>query len=272
MQSSLQCKAKHAYPCGSRSVGRSAFTLIELLVVIAIIVVMTGLMVPAMNPLKNASDLTKASYDIQGALITARTYAIANNTYTWVGFFEEDVSQSTPGVSGVGRLVISIVASRDGTSIYSQQIASSGTLQTLTASRLTQVNKFTKINNIHVLTPAPSTDSFGQRPGASITSTDRIGLSSGPLYFQFQYPLGGTAQYTFGIRPAPQSNGLSVPSGVVQFNPQGEAISDAGPFPGVNPCKEIAIQATRGTTPDTGVNIAAIDIGGLTGQATIYRR
>jgi len=252
------------------------FTLIELLVVIAIMAAMVGLLVPVMNAFKNASDLTKASYDIQGALTLARTYAVANNTYTWVGFFEEDASQpsQTPAVSGVGRLVISVVASSDGTSVYSQQIASSGTTsQVIAPGRLTLINKLTKINNIHILAPPASGDAFGKRPGAFITSADQIGLSNGStLFFQFQYPLAGTAQYIFGIRPAPQKNGLPVPSGVVQFNPRGEVVSDSGPFPGVSPCKEIAIQATRGTTPDAGVNIAAIDISGLTGQATIYRR
>jgi hypothetical protein len=57
--------------------------------------------------------VTSAAYTIKGALDTARTYAKANNTYTWVGFFEEDISSATPGTAGTGRLVMSIVASKD---------------------------------------------------------------------------------------------------------------------------------------------------------------
>ena len=45
--------------------------------------------------LKGGTDVTSAAYTIKGVLDTARTYAKANNTYTWVGFFEEDVSQSS---------------------------------------------------------------------------------------------------------------------------------------------------------------------------------
>src|SRR6266536_5211361 len=96
-----------------------AFTLLELLVVIGIIAVLLVLLAPAFTTIKSAGDITSAAYTIKGVLDTARTYAKANNTYTWVGFYEEDVSTTTPGTAGVGRLVMSIVASKDGTMIYS---------------------------------------------------------------------------------------------------------------------------------------------------------
>src|SRR5438128_3879203 len=86
----------------------SGFTLIELLVVIGIMILLTALLTPAFTNLKSAGDVTSAAYTIKGVLEQARTYAMANNTYTWVGFFEEDVSNSTPAVAGNGRLVMSI--------------------------------------------------------------------------------------------------------------------------------------------------------------------
>ena len=94
------------------------FTLIELLIVISIIAILMVLLAPAFTSLKSAGDVTGAAYTIKGVLDTARTYAKANNTYTWVGFYEEDVSSTTPGTPGIGRLVISIVASKDGTMLY----------------------------------------------------------------------------------------------------------------------------------------------------------
>jgi hypothetical protein len=37
--------------------------------------------------------VTSAAYAIKGVLEQGRTYAMANNTYTWVGFYEEDGSK-----------------------------------------------------------------------------------------------------------------------------------------------------------------------------------
>src|SRR5881296_2730277 len=82
------------------------FTLLELLIVVGIIAVLLVLIAPAFTYIKGGTDVTSAAYTIKGMLDTARTYAKANNTYTWVGFYEEDVSQSTnPATTGVGRLV-----------------------------------------------------------------------------------------------------------------------------------------------------------------------
>src|SRR6266567_2533322 len=69
---------------------RRAFTLIEMLVVMGIIAILMVLVAPAFTSLKSAGDVTGAAYTVKGALDQARTYAMANNTYTWVGFYEED--------------------------------------------------------------------------------------------------------------------------------------------------------------------------------------
>src|SRR5206468_461340 len=93
----------------------SGFTILELLIVIGIIGLLLVLIAPAFTTIKGGSDVTSAAYTIKGVLDTARTYAKANNTYAWVGFYEEDVSQSsaTPAAAGTGRLVMSIIASKD---------------------------------------------------------------------------------------------------------------------------------------------------------------
>ena len=97
------------------------FTLIELLIVISIIAILMVLLSPAFTSLKSAGDVTSAAYTIKGVLDTARTYAKANNTYTWVGFYEErrrNPASPNPDTPAVGRLVISIVASKDGTNVH----------------------------------------------------------------------------------------------------------------------------------------------------------
>ena len=67
------------------------FTLLELLIVVGIMGLLLVLIAPAFTTIKGGTDVTSAAYTIKGVLDTARTYAKANNTYTWVGFFEEDV-------------------------------------------------------------------------------------------------------------------------------------------------------------------------------------
>src|SRR5438128_9430866 len=85
-----------------------------------IIALLMVLIAPAFTSIKSGGDVTSAAYTIKGVLDTARTHAKANNTYTWVGFYEEDVSQpsTTPATAAVGRLVMSIVTSKDGTTVY----------------------------------------------------------------------------------------------------------------------------------------------------------
>jgi len=111
----------------------NAFTLIELLVVMGIIAILMVLIAPTFTTIKGGGDVTSAAYTIKDVLDTARTYAKANNTYTWVGFFEEDVSQSSanPATAGTGRLVTSIVASKDGTMLYTLALTTSFTLDGL---------------------------------------------------------------------------------------------------------------------------------------------
>src|SRR5438094_9987147 len=128
------------------------FTLLELLIVVGIIGLLLVLIAPAFTTIKGAGDVTSAAYTIKGVLDTARTYAKANNTYVWVGFYEEDVSQpsTTPtATAGIGRIVMSIVASKDGTMLYTSPLTS---LVTLPSASLIQVGKLTKIDNVHLKT------------------------------------------------------------------------------------------------------------------------
>src|SRR5438876_2295881 len=99
----------------------SAFTLLELLIVLAITGILLVLIAPTFTAIKGGTDVTSAAYTIKGVLDTARTYAKANNTYVWVGFLEENVANPvSPNTDTpkVGRLIMSIVASKDGTNVY----------------------------------------------------------------------------------------------------------------------------------------------------------
>ena len=254
---------------------RAGFTLLEQLVVIGITGVLLALIAPAFTYIKGGTDVTSAAYTIKGVLDTARTYAQANNTYTWIGFFEEDVSSATPGTAGTGRLVMSIVASKDGTKVYDANSTS------IDPTRLIQVGKLVKIENIHLgLLPlgtgTPPGDTFDSRPSPTPAPVNdsRFGeLNGSPTapttnsQYPFQYPVGSgppPAQYTF--------------QKTLQFNPRGESNINSGLGVGgwtydVKRIVEVGLRATHGTQVDTiSPNLVAVQITGFGGNVKIYRR
>jgi len=273
-----QCKRAGA-PCRAVASREGGFTLLELLIVISMIGILLVLIGPAFTSLKGGTDVTSAAYTIKGVLDTARTYAKANNTYTWVGFYEEDVSSGTPGTAGTGRLVMSVVASKDGTNVYG-----SGTV-VIDPTKLLQVGKLIKIDNIHLPLFALGTgmgDTFDARPSPS-PATDanysRFGELNGlppntaPLTtpHNFQYPVGNPApaQYTF--------------SKLLQFNPRGDSRVSGDSYD-VRQVVEIGLLQTHGSAtppPRSGGgtsfvtwdgNVAAVQITGFGGSVKIYRR
>jgi prepilin-type N-terminal cleavage/methylation domain-containing protein len=241
----------------------SAFTLFELLIVIAIMAVLLVLLAPAFTSIKTGGNVTSAAYTIKSVLDTARTYAKTNNTYTWVGFYEENVANPTSPNSNtpaVGRVIMSIVASKDGTTVYDPN-----NLATIDATKLIQVGKLTKIDNLHLWThtdtPSGTGSTFDTRPNVTPT-TYCIGDSTpANSATPFQYPVGNPApsvQYTFYK--------------AVQFSPRGEArVNNNSNSP---QAAEIAFEQTHGAAIPASIpaNVVAIQVNGFAGDVSIYRR
>jgi prepilin-type N-terminal cleavage/methylation domain-containing protein len=272
---------------------REGYTLVELLSVLAVIALLVALAVPSLVGLKGSSDITGAGYTVSGLLEQARTYALANNTYVWVGFYEEDGTQpsQTPAVAGTGgRLVISIVASQDGTryddsTINAQYPFPFGAKDASNAVTLIQINKLVKINNVRLVAvntasnnPARPVVASAYQVGDSPTSgpgnsTGAFALHVGASTVNpttFTYPLdasSATAQYTF--------------SKIIEFNQQGEVSKiDENVFSGPGPQSEleIALDPTHGSAifpaysgSNQNTPAVAIQIEGLTGQVRVYR-
>jgi prepilin-type N-terminal cleavage/methylation domain-containing protein len=256
---------------GRRSCG---FTLLELLIVLGIVAMLMLLIAPAFTTIKSGGDVTSAAYTIKGVLDTARTYAKANNTYTWVGFFEENVGNPASPNSdspAVGRLIMSIVASKDGTMLYTLPLGSAFTLDAPpNQTALIQVGKLVKINNVHMKTFAaptstpPPLDTFDTRPAPTPTAQIGDTTPSTPC-LTFHYPVGGASpQYTF--------------TKVVQFSPHGAGVVGSSNYfasgATLAPISEIGVEPTHGAVVPTSTpaDVIAIQFTGFGGDAKVYRR
>ena len=206
-----------------------------------------------------AAPTSSAAYTIKGALDTGRTYAKANNTYVWVGFYEEDTTAITPTNSappypGKGRVLLAAVSSNDGTDI---------SLNPLPPSRITQIDKLVKVEGIHITdigSPAggdPGTvngrPSTPYTEGSPFDHFNRIGSDSADTtLFTF-----AAQNYTFYK--------------TIRFNPRGEANINSSYT--LKHEGEIGIKPTHGTAVDTNSpNVIAIQFTGVGGTVIIYRR
>lgn len=227
-----------------------------------IFAVLAVLVTPALTSRKGADDLTNAAYSISGVLQQARAYAMGNNTYVWAGFYEEASSgpSTSPATPGIGRVVVSIVASRDGSTVYDPN-----NLAAIDPTRLMQLGKLTKIDNIHLATfpdGSGTGSTFDTRPAVTY-ATARIGDTTppSPSLTPFQYPVGSpapVAQYTF-VK-------------AIQFSPTGEARINNSNY-SLKTAAEIGLRPTHGTVVDNATpNVVAIQFSAISGDTKIYRR
>ena len=271
-----------------RAAAARGFTLVEMLAVMTVIVILLSLVVPAFTKLTSANSLTKGVYDISGQLEQARAYAKANNTYTWVGFYEEAMGQNGVGPA-IGHVVVSVVASKDGTALYTNNPT-----VPFVASNLIQIGKLTSIDNIHLtvldndkvptrglvpsaqdstkLVNVPTLYQVGvldpdssNPPPDSSGSFDKDGNGNkNPV--TFNYPLLAATQTT-----TPSSgNTVYTFVKIIQFSPLGDACKILD-----TPTRlmEIGLRPTHGTTLDTtSKNFAAVQIGGISGAVRIFRQ
>ncbi len=257
------------------SPGVRAFSLVELLAVVAIIGVVMAFLVPAYTSIKTANDLVQATNGVAGVMERARTYAMANNLYVYVGIAEvnadapADRVPQTPATStGGGRVAVAAVAVRDGTRGYDllSSLPSPAWADYNRGAGLIPLGKLEVYENIHLagsLGTIPGTGSMARPP---VSGAYILGNPACKSITPFSWPLAtdlGKGQYTFDK--------------VIQFDPQGVArIQYSTNQDIIVGWTEIALQQTHGSlipsAPDSPTGaIAAVQIDGMTGAVRVFR-
>lgn len=238
------------------------FSLIELLAVMGFMSLLLAVTVPAVNSLKGSGDFTRAVDEMELALNRARTYAMAQNTYVWVGFYEESGAGGSGGASlppyaGKGQVVIGMMASTDGTKIFEDDV----TPGNLPDSRLKPVGRLQKISRVHLTdvgAPSGTGDphALAGRPDAPYAGADaeanRISSDSAQ---RTPYPFAMSG-YTFHK--------------TIRFSPSGEATINGAAVP--KRLGEIGLVPARGDqVASLEANLAAVQFAGIGGSVRSYR-
>ena len=238
----------------------------ELLVVIGIIAILMVAVLPAFTTMKGGNDITNAAYSIAGSLEQARNYAMSNNTYVWVGFYEEDAGATTgtnsnPPYPGKGRLVTATICSTDGTKIFDN----GDPVAPLPANRIKQIAKLSRIEGIHLTdigAPTSSTsasDSLDGRPATPYTEAAPF-----DHFNRISSDNADTTRFVFSAQNYTFYK-------TVRFNPRGEANINSTYT--MKRAAEIGFKPTHATTVDTNsTNLVAIQFGGVGGNFKIYRK
>ena len=230
------------------SAARRGFSLVELLTVLVIISILSALAFAAFTSLGKSDSFNNATSTISTLLEQARAYAMANNTYVFVGIEETNGSQpaSGPQSAGIGRVAIQAFAALDGT-------------MNLTASNLTAIDRLQVLNNVDL-------------PAA-------LSATSGTL------PNRPTADYFLGsnIFPAVSSSSAITSRNfsftkIIAFDSLGVVHVPAATPPTGFQYIEIDVQPANGSTVlDTSANVSAypnvsaIEVDATNGVVTVYR-
>jgi prepilin-type N-terminal cleavage/methylation domain-containing protein len=212
--------------------GTCGFSLVEMLTVMALVAILSTAAVTSLTGMGSASRLGAAATSVASFLEQARTYAVTQNTYVYVGFLLP--ASGTP--SGEIEMKLLAAASRDGSSV----LPAGGTLDLQSAnSPAIVIGKPLLIGKISMDTNGTYDPPIPRPAATSLGSADRPSADG---------TLKSGAQ-TFG--------------NVLAFTPGGEVILSNGTL---SQRYEIGLEYAGKDS-----RAAVVQIAGLSGQTRVYQ-
>src|SRR5277367_4533893 len=156
---------KRIIKCRRHVSSSGAFTLVELLVVLCIVGILAALVAPSLQGVFRAGSFSREVNQLTDDILLARSYAMGQNTYTYVGLTQVDRTQNpnaTPQTAGTGKVVVGIVATSDGTS-------------SLSTSNMVQIRPPDILDLLYIDSPStlPNPSSGGMaRPIANVSNVE----------------------------------------------------------------------------------------------------
>lgn len=211
----------------------SGFTILELLTVIGIMALVSVASMPAVSALTKSSKINQAMSQITSTLEQARQYAVANNTYTWVAFYQDNAAPEG------SKVYVAALGSRDGTD-PTDGFSAGGSVD---MAKVTPLNRNTSFAQVQLKQPGVNT--WPDLPAASAVQL------SNSVSFGVNIPGKGVTSF----------------NQVVQFTPAGEAKVS----PGISSVIELGLRPVHSGSVENTDNIAVIRIAGMTGQTRLFR-
>jgi len=230
---------------------RSAFTLVELLLVMTIMAVLSSLVVASLNGILG-NTFEQSVSDFSETMEQARSYAMANNTYVYVGVSEVDAASTaaTPA-AGNGLVAVAIAASKDGTDGFNGGTTWAG------SGSLVAISKLKLFRNVHL--PTTQLTYAGNMSRPVNNSNYFLGSATCVATTPFSWPLtAATPTYNF--------------TKVIRFGPHGDATIQGAANQTVD-WIEVGMQPIHGNAISSvsANNVTAIQIDGMTGTVRTYR-
>ncbi len=253
---------------------RAAFSLLELLLVAGLSLALLGLALPAVGSIQSASHFSAAVQRLAETLALARTAAITQHRYVYVGFLQK-YAASVPGPDSTP-VPLWVLTAQSDDAVRGYDLArpseswrrSYGT--TLWLKPQGRLQSFERMHLASTLGAPPETGPMGKTAGRQdVGRFYRLGHEACRSVTPLTHPLNTPLD--------PQQCELFFDK-VIQFDPQGTArIQYESNGDEIKQCIEIGLLPIRGAHPPTDevlaaqANCAAIQLHPLTGAVRIYR-